>query len=110
MHWPVLIFASLFEAFIPILVIRSDSYTHLLYTSALVATVVCSILGLRYAMAVIPLGIAYLVWTSLGILGSVTIGAEVLHEHISGVEMASLALIVVAVIGLRISSGSTQTD
>ena len=108
MHWPVLVLASLFEAFIPILVIRSESYTHAVYLPLLLITVVCSILGLRYAMAAIPLGIAYTVWTALGILGTAVIGAVVLKETLETLELFCLLLIVIAVAGLRISSVKTS--
>ena len=110
MHWPILVLASLFEAFIPLLVIRSESYTHAVYLPLLLITVVCSILGLRYAMAAIPLSIAYTVWTALGILGTAVIGVTVLKETLETVELFSLLLIVIAVIGLRISSVKTAVD
>lgn len=104
MHWPVLIVASLFEAVIPLLIIRSESFTHLLYTPLLAATVICSILGLRYAMKAIQLSIAYMVWTALGILGTAAIGAWMLEEKLQVLELVSLALIVIAVAGLRLST------
>lgn len=107
MHWPVLVFSSLFEAFVPLLVIRSENYTNPLYLSFLLVTVVSSIVGLRYAMRVIPLGIAYTVWTALGILGTVVLGVTVLDESLEPIEIFSLMLIVLAVIGLRISSSES---
>lgn len=104
MHWPVLVLASVFEAFIPLLVIRSEDYTHVVYLPLLLITVVCSILGLRFAMAAIPLSIAYMVWTALGILGTAVIGAVVLEETLEIIELLSLLLMLIAVAGLRISS------
>ena len=104
MHWPVLVLASVFEAFIPLLVIRSEGYTHAVYLPLLMITVACSILGLRYALAVIPLSIAYMVWTALGILGTAVIGAVVLGETLEIIELLSLLLMLIAVAGLRISS------
>ncbi len=110
MHWPVLIMASLFEAVIPLLIIRSENYSHLLYTPLLVVTVICSILGLRFAMQVIPLSVAYMVWTALGILGTALIGVMLLGERLDTFEIASLLLIVIAVAGLRVSASAGTTD
>jgi multidrug transporter EmrE-like cation transporter len=104
MHWSVLVTVSLFEAFVPLLVIKSESYIQPLYVFLLLITVACSILGLRYAMRAIPLSIAYTVWTALGILGTAVVGAAVLEEILDFVEIACLLLIVIAVAGLRISS------
>ena len=104
MHWPVLVLAGLIEAFIPILVIRSEDYTHPAYLALLLTAVICSILGLRYAMSAISLSIAYTVWTAPGILGTTVIGALVLKETLEILQLCSLLLTVIAVVGLRVSS------
>jgi quaternary ammonium compound-resistance protein SugE len=108
LHWTGRIVASLFEACIPLLIIRSEDYSQPLYLPLLLATVVCSILGLRYAMAAIPLTTAYMVWTSLGILGTALIGVTLLDETLSPIEIGSLLLIAIAVAGLRICSTSQE--
>ena len=105
MHWLALSAAGVLEAFIPILVIRTESYTQPLYIALLAVCVVLSFMGVRYSTNKIPLGIAYTVWTALGILGTVLVGATLLGENINPFKMICLVLIVFAVTGLRISTG-----
>ena len=107
MQWLVLILAGVFEAFIPLLIIRSDTYTHLLYTPLLLIIIVASILCLRYAISRMPVSIAYTVWTACGILGTTLIGFLLLDEAMNMIKIFSLLLIVIAVAGLRVSTSQS---
>ena len=98
------------EAFMPLLILRSQDYTSIPYTLLLVFSVVSSVAGLRYAMNRIPLAIAYLIWTSLGIVGTVIVGVTWLDESLTTLQMMSIVLIVTAVIGLRINSEPAKSD
>ena len=104
MSWFILTLAGLLEAVIPILIIKSNSYTDLVYTAALGVVVTASVMGLRFAMKTISLGIAYIVWTALGIMGTVLVGAFFLNETLSLVKMACVLVMIIAVAGLRLSS------
>lgn len=110
MQWLVLILAGLFEAFIPILIIRSETYTHLMYTPLLFVIIAASILCLRYAMTRMPVSIAYTVWTACGILGTTLIGSLMLNESMNTIKIVSLFLIVIAVTGLRISTSESGKE
>lgn len=104
MHWLALIVSGVMEAFFPMLVLLSESYTHLVYTSVLFTSITVAILLMKYAMTVIPLAVAYMVWTALGILGTSLVGILVLDDPVTLVRSLSLLLIIAAVSGLKISS------
>ena len=70
----------------------------------MLTTIIVAVILMRYSMNGIPLAIAYMVWTSLGILGTSLIGIYVLEEPLTIIKAISLAVIVIAVAGLRISS------
>lgn len=60
---------------------------------------------LAIAMKTIPLGVAYAVWTGMGTVGSAILGMILYNDSRDRKRMMFLALIVVAVIGLRIVTG-----
>ncbi len=110
MSWLILTLSGLLEAGIPILIIKSNNYTDVVYTSVLGIVVTGSVMGLRFAMRSIPLAIAYIVWTALGILGTVFLGAIFLDEVISVFKIACVTVMIVAVTGLRLSSTEEGID
>jgi paired small multidrug resistance pump len=59
---------------------------------------------LSIAMNDIPLGVAYAVWTGMGIVGSVILGMLFYEESADRDRIFYLTLIIIAVIGLRLVS------
>ena len=59
---------------------------------------------LSFAMKTIPLGVAYAVWTGIGTVGSAIIGMLFYGESKDKLRIFFIALVVVAVIGLRLAS------
>ncbi|MET3698543.1 DMT family transporter [Bacillus oleivorans] len=74
--------------------------------SSVVYLLSCSFLRIeRKSLKVsIPLGIGYAVWTSMGAAGSLVIGMLFFKEAKDIKRIFYLALIIVSVIGLRITS------
>lgn len=61
--------------------------------------------GLLYeAMKTIPVGTAYAVWTGVGAAGAALVGIVWLKEPATAVRIASVAMIIGGVIGLKLSS------
>jgi len=56
-------------------------------------------------MRQLPLGTAYAVWTGIGAIGAFVFGIVMLGEALTVARVASAALIVVGLIGLKLSSG-----
>ncbi len=68
-------------------------------------TAVGSFVLLALAMRQLPLGTAYAVWTGIGAVGAFVFGIIMLGEAVTVARVASAALIVVGLIGLKFSSG-----
>ena len=56
---------------------------------------------LTLALRELPVSIAYPIWTGIGTLGTVLLGALLLGEALTPVKLMSVALIVVGIAGLR---------
>jgi quaternary ammonium compound-resistance protein SugE len=57
------------------------------------------------AMRQLPLGTAYAVWTGIGAVGAFILGIVMMGEALTAARVASAALIVIGLIGLKLSSG-----
>ena len=67
-----------------------------------IAAMIASFLLLAQAMKLLPLGTAYAVWTGIGALGALLVGVLVLGEQASAIRIASVVLILVGVVGLKV--------
>lgn len=65
---------------------------------------IVSIVMLSWAMRSLPVGTAYAVWTGIGAVGAAITGILLLGESASLARIASLALIVAGIIGLKLST------
>ncbi|WP_100012927.1 DMT family transporter [Lentibacillus sediminis] len=59
---------------------------------------------LSVAMATIPLGVAYAVWTGIGTVGSAIVGMIFYNESTDRLRLMFMAMVIVAVVGLRLVS------
>ncbi|HCT4588126.1 TPA: quaternary ammonium compound efflux SMR transporter SugE, partial [Enterobacter hormaechei] len=69
-----------------------------------IAAMIVSIVMLSWAMRTLPVGTAYAVWTGIGAVGAAITGILLLGESASLARIASLALIVAGIIGLKLST------
>ncbi|MFS8606982.1 MAG: SMR family transporter, partial [Gammaproteobacteria bacterium] len=51
----------------------------------------------------LPIGTAYAVWTGIGAAGTVILGILLLGESTSAVRLGCIALIVVGIVGLKLT-------
>ena len=72
-------------------------------TAATVAVMILSFVLLAQGMRRLPAGTAYAVWTGIGAAGTAAVGMLWLGEARSAARLASLALIVAGIVGLRLS-------
>jgi quaternary ammonium compound-resistance protein SugE len=70
-----------------------------------IVTALGSFALLAVAMRQLPLGTAYAVWTGIGAVGAFIFGVVMMGEALSVARVASAALIVIGLIGLKLSSG-----
>lgn len=60
--------------------------------------------ALAVAMKTIPMGTAYAVWTGIGAIGGVVVGIIAFGESASVLRIASAALIVAGIVGLKLAA------
>ena len=103
MTWILLFVAGLFEIGFAIGLKYSEGFSRLWPTLGMVLAGALSFYLLSTAMKSLPAGTAYAVWTGIGAAGTAVVGILLLGESASPLRIASLALIVVGVIGLRLA-------
>jgi quaternary ammonium compound-resistance protein SugE len=82
----------------------TDGFTRLWPTVGTVAAMVISVWLLGVAMKSLPVGTAYAVWVGVGAVGTVVLGIVLLGEPANPARLVSVALIVLGVVGLKVSS------
>ncbi|MBA3793317.1 MAG: quaternary ammonium compound efflux SMR transporter SugE [Rubrobacter sp.] len=103
MTWILLFVAGLFEIGFAIGLKFSEGFSRLWPTLGMVLAGAVSFYLLSTAMKSLPAGTAYAIWTGIGAAGTAAVGILLLGESASPLRIASLALIVAGVIGLRLA-------
>lgn len=104
MSWIILFIAGLLEVVWAIGLKYTHGFTRLTPSVITVSAMIVSIVLLSWAMRSLPVGIAYAVWTGIGAVGAAITGILLLGESASLARIASLALIVAGIIGLKLST------
>ncbi|MND76651.1 Quaternary ammonium compound-resistance protein SugE [compost metagenome] len=104
MSWIILFFAGLFEVGWAVGLKYTDGFTRPLPTVLTVAAMAISLGLLGLAMKELPLGTAYAVWTGVGAVGTVIAGIILFGESMALVRLASVALIISGLVGLKVSA------
>lgn len=104
MAWTYLLIAGVFEIIWGVGLKYTESFTRLLPSALTIAAMAVSFYCLSKALASIPLGTAYAVWTGIGAVGLAMAGIIILGESRDPVRLACIGLIVVGIIGLKITS------
>lgn len=60
---------------------------------------------LSFAMRGIPASVAYAVWTGLGAVGVAIFGAMVFGDHLNWGQIGSMALVILGVVGMKLTTG-----
>jgi quaternary ammonium compound-resistance protein SugE len=105
MSWIFLCVAGLLEVAWAAGLKSSDGFTRLWPSLFTIVTAVGSFVLLAMAMRQLPLGTAYAVWTGIGAVGAFIFGIVMMGEALTVARVASAALIVVGLVGLKLSSG-----
>lgn len=104
MSWIILFIAGLLEVVWAIGLKYTHGFTRLTPSVITVTAMIVSIVLLSWAMRLLPVGTAYAVWTGIGAVGAAITGILLLGESASLARIASLALIVAGIIGLKLST------
>ncbi|WP_347901459.1 quaternary ammonium compound efflux SMR transporter SugE [Pseudomonas purpurea] len=104
MSWIILFFAGLFEVGWAVGLKYTDGFSRPLPTALTIIAMAISLGLLGLAMKELPLGTAYAIWTGVGAVGTVIAGIILFGESMALFRLASVALIIAGLIGLKVST------
>ena len=104
MAWALLIVAGLLEVAWAIGLKYTEGLTRLWPSVGTVVAMIGSVVLLGIAMRSLPVGTAYAVWVGIGAVGTVALGIALFGEPAGALRMASVALIVAGIVGLKLST------
>jgi len=108
MHWLYLIIAIVFEVGWAIAMKKSDGLTKLPWTISFAVMYLLSAGFLALATKTLDIGLAYALWAGVGMALIATFGIVFLKEPATALRIGSLALVLIGVVGLKVSAGATS--
>lgn len=104
MPWILLVIAGLLEALWAIGLKYTEGFTKIVPSVLTIAGIIASMYLLALAARSIPIGTAYAVWVGIGTFGAIVLGITLLGEPVSAGRIFFLALLLVAIVGLKITA------
>jgi quaternary ammonium compound-resistance protein SugE len=102
--WLLLVIAGLLEVAWATGLPATAGFTRLWPSVATIAAIVASMWLLAVAARTLPIGTAYAVWVGIGAAGTALLGVLIYKEPINITRALFLALLVVAIVGLKLSA------
>lgn len=102
--WLVLIVAGVFEVGWAIGLKYTEGFTRFWPTLWTAVALIVSMALLGLAVKELPVGTAYAVWVGVGAVGTAILGIVLLGEAASFARVASIALIVAGIVGLKLAT------
>ena len=109
MAWAILIVAGIFEVIWAIALKYSEGFTKLWPSVIFIIAAWLSFACLFLALKHIPMGSAYAVWTGIGAVGIAIIGMVWFGEPATLFRIVCIALIVIGIVGLKLSGSEVNT-
>ena len=97
--------AILFEVGWAVAMKMSAGFTRLGPTIATIIMYLLSVVFLSFATKKMSIGVAYALWAGTGVALIAIVGMTYFKEPVTGWKIASIALIVIGIVALQISSG-----
>lgn len=104
MSWFYLALAIVFETVGTTALKLSNGFSVLLPSIGTVISYVLCFSFLSFALKTLDMSVAYAIWGSLGILLVSMIGIIFMHESVSVLKVASILLIILGTVGLRLAN------
>ncbi|MCK1425330.1 quaternary ammonium compound efflux SMR transporter SugE [Bradyrhizobium sp. 180] len=101
MAWSILLIAGLLEITWAIGLKYTEGFTRPVPSVVTLAAMAGSVILLGLALKSLPVGTAYAVWTGIGAVGTATLGIILFGEPATAFRLASIALIVAGIAGLK---------
>ena len=104
MAWALLILGGLFEVGFTTCLRFVEGFRNMPWTLGFLASVTLSMGLLEAASRSIPLGTAYAVWTGIGALGTVLVGALWFGEPLGSLRILLIFGLIACIMGLKLVS------
>lgn len=104
MAWVYLVLAGLLEVGWAVGLKYTDGFTRLVPSLLTGAAIAASMGLLSLAARTLPIGTAYAVWVGIGAVGTALVGMALFDEPRTTARLLCLALLVVALIGLKLTA------
>jgi quaternary ammonium compound-resistance protein SugE len=104
MAWFILVVAGLLEVVWSLGLKLTAGFTRLVPSVVTGAAIVGSMLLLARAAQTLPIGTAYAVWVGIGVIGATMGGIVLFDEPVTVARLGFLALLVVAIAGLKLTA------
>lgn len=102
--WALLVVAGCLEIVWVLNMKASQGFTRHAYTALTIGAAWASFVLLGLALKTLPVGTAYAVWTGIGALGAAVLGILWFNEPATALRLASIGLILLGIVGLKLSS------
>jgi small multidrug resistance pump len=102
--WTYLAIAIAFEIVATTMLKLSDGLVHWHWALLSIFFYAVCFLALAPALKTIPVGIAYAIWSGIGIIAIAIIGETFFGQKLNPVQMGCIAMVLIGAIGLRASS------
>lgn len=99
--WIILLIAGLLEIGWAVGLKYTYGFTRLVPSIITITFMVVSMYMLAMAVKVLPVGTGYAVWTGIGAVGTAALGIILLGESANPLRIASIALIITGILGLK---------
>ncbi len=104
MSWFLVFISGLLEVGWALGLKASAGLTRPLPTALTIAGMIASFALLSIAVRQLPIGTAYAVWVGIGAIGTAVLGIVIYKEPASAVRVGCLALILIGIIGLKLTA------
>lgn len=104
MKWLYLVIAGIFETGWAVSLKHTEGFSKLWPSVITVLGMAASFYFLSLALKDLPLGTAYAIWTGIGTVGTLILGAVLFREAITLPQILCVALIAAGIIGLKLSA------
>jgi quaternary ammonium compound-resistance protein SugE len=102
--WTALITAGALDVLWAVSMKYADGYTNLGWSVTSFVLLAAFVFLLGRSLRVLPVGTAYAVWTGIGAVGTVLLGAAMFGESLDAKRLACIVLIVIGIVGLKLQT------
>lgn len=99
--WIYLMTGAVVEMLWTITLKKSDNFTQLFYSIVTVILIVLSFILFNKSCQVLPMSIAYCVFTGIGAVGSILLGSLIFHEPLSMMKILFSLLLIVGILLIK---------